>query len=62
MKQAEIEQLLEACGTATDPLKIVNAFFRCPPGVELPDSYWEKRFCIVAEELAQRNRERAKHD
>jgi len=54
-EQVGLENLLKQCREATDPLEIVNAFMKNPVGIGLPGDYWQKRICILAEELAQRN-------
>jgi len=56
-QQVDVKKLLKACQEAEDPLNIVNVFVKCPLGVEVLDDYWVKRFCIVAEQLAERNSE-----
>jgi hypothetical protein len=56
--QVGFVELTVAIATATDPLEIVNAFFRYPPGVDgFPfNPYWEKRVCAMAELIAAGNR------
>ena len=50
-------KIVRVIGTAT-----LNAFMKNPVGIGPPGDYWEKRICILAEELAQRNSEVLQHE
>jgi len=42
-------EALPAALQSSDPLNLMNAFFKCPLNVKLPGEYWRKRFAALCE-------------